>query len=125
LPIEFEIKLSPSLAVLPVGKMLEFAAPQCPLRKRRPSDGDAHARRLARDAALLCNCFGVSNDTARDEALAALVLAREYENRVTFGDLLAALHRLVRGEYERARPRIDNLRLDRVQHDCPGSKHQL
>src|SRR5579862_6671594 len=45
--------------------MLELAAPQCPLRKRRSSDSDARARRLARDAALPCDCLSVGDDTAR------------------------------------------------------------
>ena len=124
LPIEFEIELRSRPAITPVGEMLEFAAPHWPLRKRRSFDGDAHARRLAWYTALLSNGFGVSDDTARDEALAALVLAREYENRVTLGDQLAAIHRLVGGERETPRPRIDDLRFDRIRHDCPRSKHQ-
>src|ERR1700677_1102285 len=123
LPIEFEIELSPGPTVFPVGEMLELAAPQWPLRKRRSSDRDAHSRRLARDAPLLCDCLGVSDDTACNEALAAFVLTREHENRVTFGNQLAAIHRLVRGERERPRPRIDDLRLDREHHDGPRSGH--
>jgi hypothetical protein len=54
--------------------------------------------------------------------LAALFLAREYENRVTFGDPLAAIHRLVGGERERPCPRIDNLCFDRICHDCPAGE---
>jgi hypothetical protein len=68
LPIKFEIEFSPRPTVIPVGEMLELAAPEWSLRKHRSSDGDAHSRRLARDAPLLCDCFGVSDDTARDEA---------------------------------------------------------
>ena len=37
--------------------------------------------RLARDAALFFDIFGVGNDRARDVALAALGLAREEEKR--------------------------------------------
>ena len=103
LPIEFEIELSPRPAVIPVGEMLELAASHWPLRGLRSFDSDAHARRLACDAALLSDRFGVSDNAARDEALAALSLPREHENRVTFGDQLAAIHRLVRDECERDR----------------------
>src|ERR1700688_2554352 len=124
LPIKFEIEFGSRPAVIPVGEMIELAASQWPLRKRRSSDGDAHARRLARDAADLCDCFGMGDDTARDEALAALVLACEHENRVTFGDQLAAIHRLVRDECERPRPPIDNLSFDRERHDCPRSRYE-
>src|ERR1700730_15351211 len=117
------MECTPRPTVIPVGEMLELAAPQWSLRKRRSSDRDAHSRRLARDAPLLCDCFGVSNDTARAKASAALVLTREHENRVTFGNKLAAIHRLVRGESERPRPRIDHLRFDREHHDGLRSRH--
>src|ERR1700730_248093 len=123
LPIKFEIEFSPRPTVIPVGEMVELAASQWSLRKRRSSDRDAHSRRLARDAPLLCDWFGVRDDTARNEALAALLLTREHKNRVTFGNQLAAIHRLVRGERERPRPRIDNLRFDREHHDGPRSRH--
>src|SRR6266853_427298 len=98
LAIEFEIELSPGLAVIPVGQMFELAPPQRPLRERGASDGEAHTRRLPGDAALLRDRFGGSDNAARDEALPALVLAREHENRVAFGDMLAAIHRLLCGE---------------------------
>jgi hypothetical protein len=60
--------------------------PQRPLCGRGASDREAHARRLPGDAALFRDRFGGDNNTARDEALPALVLAREHENRVVFGD---------------------------------------
>src|ERR1700690_3968555 len=99
--------------------MLELAASHWPLRELRSFDGDVHARRLACDTALLSDRFGVCDPAARDESLAALSLAREHENCVTFGDQLAAIHRFVGGERERACPRINNLRFDRIYHDCP------
>src|SRR5712672_3502773 len=72
--------------------MLELATSHWPLRDRHSLDRDVHARRLSCYVGLLRNGFGVSDDTAGDETLATLLLAREYENRVTFGDLLAAIH---------------------------------
>ena len=94
LPIKFEIEFSLRPTVIPVGEMLELAAPQWSLRKRRSADRDAHSRRLAPDAPLLRNCFGVSDDAAGDEALAALALTREHENRVTFGSSCAPSARI-------------------------------
>src|SRR5882757_1862863 len=119
LTIEFEIELSPGLAVIPVGEMFELAPPQRPLRERGASDGDTHTRRLPDDAALLRDRFGGSDNAARDEALPALVLAREHKNRVAFGDMLTAIHRLLRRECERLRPRIANLGFDRERHASP------
>jgi hypothetical protein len=84
LPIKLEIEFGPRATIIPVGEMLDLAAPQWSLRKRRSSDRDAHSR-LARDVPLLCDCFSVSDDTASNEALAALVLTREQEIRVTLG----------------------------------------
>src|SRR5919108_5285378 len=94
LTIEFEIELALGLAVLPVGKVLEFAAPQRPLHECGAPDGDADARRLPRYAALLGDRLDGGDHAARHETLPALVLTREQENRVTFGDMLAAIHRL-------------------------------
>src|SRR6267378_2652955 len=114
LTIEFEIELGPRLAVIPVGEMFELAPPQRPLRQRGASDGDAYSRCLPGDAALFRDRFGGRDDAACDQALPALVLlAREHENRVAFGNMLAAVHRLLRGEREGLRPRIANLGLDR------------
>jgi hypothetical protein len=94
LPIEFIIEFSPRLAVIPIGEMFELPATHWPLRDGRSLEYDAHTRRLACYSAFLANGFGVSDDSARDEPLASLVLAREYKNRVAFVDQLAAIHRL-------------------------------
>src|SRR5579864_2190515 len=64
LAIELEIELGPGLAIIPVGKVFEFAAPERPLRERGASDGDAHARRLSSDAALPGDRFGGGDDAA-------------------------------------------------------------
>jgi len=116
LTIEFEIELGFRSAVVPVGKKLELAPPQAPLCQRGASDGDAHARCLPRDAPFLCDRFDGGNNAARDETLAAFVLAREDEDRIAFGDVLATIHRLLRAELERLRPRIANLGFDREYH---------
>src|SRR6266436_3520958 len=96
LTIEFEIELGRPLAVIPVGEGFELAPPQRPLRKRCTSDGEAHTRRLPDDAALLRDRICGSDHAARDEALPALVLAREHKDRVALGDMLTAIHRLLR-----------------------------
>src|SRR6266702_3525370 len=119
LTIELEIELGPGLAVVPVGEMFELAPPQRPLRERGASDGEAHTRCLPGDAALLRDRFGGSDNAARDQALPDLVLAREHENRVAFGDMLATIHRLLRGERECLRARIANLGFDRERHASP------
>src|ERR1700734_2599510 len=85
LPIEFEVELSPCLAVIPIGEMLELAAPHRPAREGRSFDRDAHARRLACHAALLRTGLGVNDDATCNETLAALVLTREDEDRITYG----------------------------------------
>ena len=113
LAIEFEIELGLRSAVVPVGKKFELAPSQVPLGERGASDGDANARRLPGDPTFLCNRFGRGNDAARDETLAAFVLAREDKDRIAVGNALAAIHRLFRGERERLRPRIANLGFDR------------
>src|SRR5437870_748921 len=116
LTIEFEIVLGLGSTVVPVGKKLELAPPKAPLRERGASDGDAHARRLPGDPAFLCDRFGRGDDPARDETRPAFVLAREDEDRIAFGDVLATIHRLLRAERERLRPRIANLGFDREHH---------
>src|SRR5438094_2664067 len=113
LTIEFEIELGLGATVVPVGKKSELAPPQAPVRQRGASDGDAHARRLPGDPAFFCDRFGRGDDAARDETWPAFVLAREDEDRIAFGDLLATIHRLLRAERERLRPRIANLGFDR------------
>src|SRR5207248_11137302 len=116
LTIEFKIELGLGSAVVPVGKKFELAPSQAPRRERGPSDGDAHARRLPGDPAFLCDRFGRGDDAARDETWPAFVLARQDEDRIAFGDVLAAIHRLLRAERESLRPRIANLSFDRERH---------
>ena len=116
LTIEFEIELGLGSTVVPVGKKFEFVPPQAPLCERGASDGDAHARRLPGDPALLCDRFGRGDDAARDETWPAFVLAREDEDGIAFGDLLAAIHRFLRPERERLRLWIANLGFDREHH---------
>src|ERR671910_3900593 len=88
LAIKFEIELGPGPAVAPVCEMFEFAPPQRPLCQHRTSDGEAHTWRLPGDATFLRDRFGGNDNAAGDETLSALVLAREHENRVVFGDML-------------------------------------
>jgi hypothetical protein len=116
LTIEFEIELGLGSTVVPVGKKFELAPPQAPLRERGASNGNAHARRLPSDPAFLYDRFGRGDDTARDETWPAFVLAREDEDRIAFGDVLATIHCLLRAERERLRPRIANLGFDREYH---------
>jgi hypothetical protein len=116
LTIEFEIELGLGSTVASVGKKFELAPPQTPLRERGASDGDAHTRRLPGDPAFFCDRFGRGDDAARDETWPAFVLAREDEDRIAFGDVLATIHRLLRAERERLCPRIPNLGFDREHH---------
>src|SRR2546423_9185210 len=116
LTVEFEIELGLGSTVVPVGKRFELAPPQAPLRQRGASDGDAHARRLPGDPAFFCDRFGRGDNAVRDETWPAFVLAREDEDRITFGDVLATIHRLLRAERERRCPRIANLGFDREHH---------
>src|SRR4029453_8329465 len=116
LTIEFEIELGLGSAVLPVGKKFELAPPEAALCDRGPSDGDSHARRLPGDPAFPWDRFGRGDDTARDETLAAFVLACEDEDRIAFSDVLATVHRLLRGERERLCLRLANLRFDCEHH---------
>jgi hypothetical protein len=123
LAIELKIELGPGLAVIPVGEMLELASPQRPLGQRCPSDGQAHTWCLPGDAAFLRDDFGGSDNAARYEALPALILAREHENRVAFGDMLTPIHRLLCREREPLRLRITNLGFDRERHPSPPPPH--
>src|SRR5437762_5285044 len=116
LTIEFEVELGLGSTVVPVGKKFELAPPQAPLHERGASDGDAHARRLPGDPAFLWDRFGRGDDAAGDETWPAFVLAREDEDRIAFGDMLATIHRFLRAECERLRPRIANLGFDRKHH---------
>ena len=116
LTIEFEIEFGPWPAVCPVGQVFEFAPPQRLLGESRASDGDAHARRLSGDAALPGDRCGGGDDAPGDQALAAFIFAREHENRITKGDTLAAIHRLLRHECECRGARIANLGFDGERH---------
>jgi hypothetical protein len=116
LTIEFEIELGLGSTVVPVGKKPELAPPQAPLCQRGASDGDTHARRLPGDPVFFCDRFGRSHNAARDETSPAFVLAREDEDGVAFGDVLAAIHRFLRAECERLRLWIANLSFDREYH---------
>ena len=119
LTVEFEIELGPGSAVIPVGEMFEITPPQRALRERGASDGEADTRCLLGEAVLLRDRFDGSDNTACNEALSALALARENENGVAFGDMLTAIHRLLRGQRERLRSWIDNLGFDRERHAFP------
>src|SRR6266567_7125312 len=114
--IEFEIELGLGPAVVPVRKKFELAPPQAPLRERGASDGDAHARRFPGDPGFLWDRLGRGDDAAGDETWPAFVLARENEDRIAFGDVLATIHRLLRAERERLRPPIANLGFDHEYH---------
>src|SRR4029453_10108667 len=116
LTIEFEIELGLRPAIVPIVKKFELAASQPPLRQRSASDNDAHTWRLPRDPAFLCNRFGRSDDAAGDETRPAFVLTRKDEDRIAFGDVLAAIHRLLCAKRERLRLRIANLRSDPEHH---------
>src|SRR5437773_4377671 len=135
LTIEFEIELGLGATVVPVGKKFELAPPQAPLRQRGASDGDAHTRSLPGDPAFLCDRIGRGDDAARDETWRSFVvalcpttrnsgLARENENRIAFGDVLAAIHRLLRAERERLRLWIVNFGFDR-EHHTPWASRSL
>ena len=113
LTIEFEIEFGLRATVVPVGKTFELAPAHASLRERGTSDGDAHARRLPGDPGFLCDRFGQRDDAAGDETRPAFVLAREDEDRVAFGDVLATIHRLLRAEGDRLCLRIANLGFDR------------
>ena len=63
-----------------------------------------------------CDGFSRGNDAAGDETWPAFVLAREDEDRISFGDVLATIHRLLSIERERLRTRIANLSFDRKHH---------
>src|SRR5262249_1497134 len=116
LTIEFEVELGPGSAVGPGGKRSELAPAQAPLRPRRASDGDAHARCLSRDPTFPWDRGGRGHGAAGDETWPAFVLAREDEDRIACADVLAAIHRLLRLERERLRPRIRHLDFDGERH---------
>src|SRR5262249_11792878 len=114
---EIEFGLGP--AVIPVGVSFELAPPEPPLRECVASDGNAHARRLPGDAALLRDRSGGRDNATRDKALPALVLARKQKECVALDDALATIHRLLRNERERPRLRLIYLSFDRERHVPP------
>src|SRR5262249_56103061 len=116
LTIQFEIELGLGSTIVPMGKKFELTSAQGPVRERGASDGDAYARRLPGDPAFLCDCFGRSNNAAGYKTWPAFVFAREDEDSIVFGDVLATIHRLLRVERECLRPRIANLGFDREHH---------
>src|SRR3954452_2597862 len=116
LAVKLEIELCFGTAVAPFREGLQLVPPKAALRARRALDPDAHAGRLPRAPAVLRDCFGAGDDPARDQALPALVLAREHKDRVAACDLFAAIHRLLCNETERVRPRIGHFGLDRKRH---------
>ena len=120
LAIEFEIEFGFGAIVVPVAKTFQLAAPEAPLGERSAFNSDADPRRLPGDPAFLRDRFGRDDDAARDETWSAFVLACEHEDRIAFGDLFASIHRLLRVERERSRPRIANLGFDRERHFCPA-----
>src|SRR5215831_17954000 len=116
LAIELEVEFALGSAVVPVGERFELAPPQAPLGARGVPDGDAHARRLPSNAALLGDGLSRGDDTARDEAGPAFVLAREDKDCIAGDDTLATIHGLLRAERERHGPRIADLSFDRKAH---------
>src|SRR5258708_36038951 len=94
LTIEFKIELSFGSTVVPIAKALEFVSPERPLRERATFNSDAHARRLAVAPAFLWDRFRGGDDAARDQTRPAFVFTGEDEDRIAFGDALAAIHRL-------------------------------
>src|SRR5215470_4090472 len=116
LTIEFEVELGLGSAVVPGGKRSELPPPQAPLRARRASDHDAHARGLSRDPTSPWDRGGGGHEAASDETWPAFVLAREDEDRIACADVLAAIHRLLRIERERLCPRIVQLGFDGECH---------
>ena len=119
LAIEFEIEFGFGAIVVPVAKTFQLAAPEASVGERSASNSDADPRRLPGDPAFLRDRFGRSDDAACDQTLAALVLAREDEDRIAFGNVFATIHRLLRVERESLRQWIANLGLDRERHFCP------
>ena len=125
LTIELEIELGLGPTVVAVGKRLELVPPQSLLREGGAFDSDAHARSLTGDAAFLRDRRRRRDDADRDEPRPTFVLAREDEDRVALGDVLAAVHRLLRSKGESVRAWISDLGFDgehrvRVSHSRLG-----
>ncbi len=120
LAIEFEIEFGFGAIVIPIAKTFQLTAPQALPRERSPSNGDADPRCLPGDPAFLRDRFGRSDDAARNETWPAFVFAREDKDYVARRDVLPTVHRLLSGERERSRPRIDNRGFDPERHFCPA-----
>jgi hypothetical protein len=116
LPIEFEIELGLRPTIIPFAKRLQLAASQAAFRQRGPFDVDADARRLPENAGFLWDRFGGDDDASRNQTLSAFVLAREDEDRVASGDMLATVHRFLCFECQPLRLRITDLSFDRERH---------
>src|SRR5688572_10871484 len=115
LPVELEVELGLGAAIVPLREGLQLLAPEGPLGEGRSPYGDADARRLPFDPHLPRRRPGRGDDAASDQALAALVLAREHVDRVAFCDKLAAVHRLLGFEFKSRGLRIAHLGLYRVR----------
>jgi hypothetical protein len=100
LAIEFEVELGFGPTVLPIPEALKVTPPQRPLCGLDAFNGDADAWCLAGNAGVLGDQFGGRDYAARYEAWPALVLTRKNENRVTLGDALTAVHRLLRDKLQ-------------------------
>src|SRR3954451_2125778 len=95
LTIELEIELGFGSPLVPIGKRFQLAASQRPLRQRSALDGNAYAGGLPGDTRLLCQRLSRGNDASGDQPRPALGLACEKEDCVAWGDVLAAIHRLL------------------------------
>ncbi len=116
LTIEFEIEFCLRSTVVPLGKKFEFTPSQAFLHKRDTSDSDAHTRRLPSDPSFLRNCRCRGDHAVRDETYPTFGFARENKYLITFNDVLAAIHRLLRVEFECFRQRIAYLSFDCEYH---------
>src|SRR5438874_3963511 len=120
LAIEFEIEFRFRPIVVPVAKTLQFAAPEAPPGERSAPNSNSAPRRLPGDPAFLRYRFGRSDDAARNETCPAFVLTRENKDYIARLDVLPTVRRLLSGERERSRLRIDNRSFDRKRHFCPA-----
>jgi hypothetical protein len=112
LTVELEIELGLGSAVVPAREAFELGASQRHLRDDSPSDGML-MRGVCGSMPRFFATAGAEVTTPRAaRPRAASVLAREDVARISRCDVLAALHRLLRGERERGRSRIADLRLE-------------
>jgi len=120
LAIEFEIEFGFGAVVVPVAKTFQLAAPEAPFGEGSAPNSDADPRRLPGDSAFLRDRPSRSDDAARNETWPAFVFAREDKDYIARRDVLPTVHRLLSGERERSRPRIDNRGFDCERHFCPA-----